>query len=75
MVKFTIKQARMYADLSETEMADLLGVCRETYRKIEQNPNYCKKNQWEIIEKTTKIPKQYYIRSDNVEKSKANHSR
>jgi len=56
MVKFTIKQARKYSEISEIEMAEILGVCRETYRKIEQNPNICKKEQWEKISQKTGIP-------------------
>ena len=35
---FTVKQARQYAGFTQREMAEKLGVSRDTYRKIEQSP-------------------------------------
>ena len=35
---FSVKQARAYAGLTQREMAKKLGISRDTYRKIEQNP-------------------------------------
>lgn len=34
---YTVKQARMLKGKTQAEMADCLGVCRDTYRAIEQN--------------------------------------
>ena len=36
---YTVKQARMLKGKTQAEMADFLGVCRDTYRAIEQNPD------------------------------------
>lgn len=35
---FTVKQARQYAGFAQREMAEKLGISRDTYRKIEQSP-------------------------------------
>lgn len=35
---FTVKQARQYAGYTQREMAKMLGVSRDTYRKIECFP-------------------------------------
>lgn len=35
---FTVKQARQYAGFTQREMAEMLGISRDTYRKIEQSP-------------------------------------
>lgn len=35
---YTVKQARMLADKSQRDCAEALGVCEQTYRKIENNP-------------------------------------
>lgn len=35
---FTVKQARQYAGFTQREMAEKLGVSRDTYRRIEQSP-------------------------------------
>ena len=34
---FTVKQARQYAGFTQREMAEKLGISRDTYRKIEQS--------------------------------------
>lgn len=36
---YTVKQARMLKGKTQAEMAECLGVCRDTYRAIEQNPD------------------------------------
>ena len=36
---FTVKQARQYAGFTQREMAEKLGISRDTYRKIEQSPD------------------------------------
>lgn len=35
---FSVKQARQYAGFTQIEMAQKLGVSRDTYRKIELSP-------------------------------------
>ena len=35
---FTVKQARVLKDTTQRGMAALLGVCVDTYREIERNP-------------------------------------
>lgn len=35
---FSVKQARQYAGFTQIEMAQRLGVSRDTYRKIELSP-------------------------------------
>lgn len=35
---FSVKQARQYAGFTQLEMANKLGVSRDTYRKIELSP-------------------------------------
>ena len=35
---FTVKQARVLRGKTQAEMAKYLGVCKDTYRAIEQNP-------------------------------------
>ena len=36
---FTLKQARVYRNKTQQDMADLIGVHVDTYRKYEQNPD------------------------------------
>lgn len=38
MMNFTLKQARQFADKTQMQAAAYLGVCVETYRAIELNP-------------------------------------
>lgn len=35
---YTLRQARLMRDKTQIEMAKSLGVCRDTYRTIEANP-------------------------------------
>lgn len=35
---FSVKQARQYAGYTQKEMAEKLGISRDTYRKIEISP-------------------------------------
>ncbi len=35
---FTVKQARQYAGYTQREMAESLGISRDTYRKMEKYP-------------------------------------
>lgn len=36
---YTLKQARLLCDKTQKQMAELLSVSRDTYRKIEENPD------------------------------------
>ena len=35
---YTLRQARMLADKSQIQSANAIGVCLQTYRKLEKNP-------------------------------------
>lgn len=35
---YTLRQARLLADKSQTQSANAIGVCLSTYRKLESNP-------------------------------------
>ena len=35
---FTVKQARQMMGLTQEQMAQEMGICRDTYRRIECNP-------------------------------------
>lgn len=53
-LEFTVKQARQYAGYTQREMAEKVGVSRDTYRKIEQSPDTatiaCAKKISEVVE-------------------------
>ena len=53
---YTVKQARRLADKTQAEMAALLGVSRDTYRKIEMFPEQATVAQARNISIITKIP-------------------
>lgn len=53
---FTVKQARLYAEKSQKEMADYLGIHVQTYRKIEEHPNRATVEQAMKIANFTGIP-------------------
>lgn len=36
--QYTPKQARLLAEKSQTEIAEVMGICLQTYRKLEINP-------------------------------------
>lgn len=38
MMGFSVKQARQYAGYTQREMAEKLGISRDTYRKVELFP-------------------------------------
>lgn len=52
---FTVKQARRFANLTQSKMADLLGMCVDTYRKIENNPEKATVEQAKLIAEVTGI--------------------
>lgn len=37
-MSFTVKQARVFANRTQAEMAEFLGISRDTYRRLEGNP-------------------------------------
>lgn len=53
---FTVKQARMLAEKTQRQMAEMLGVCVDTYRSIELHPDTATVEQAKIISKVTGIP-------------------
>ena len=52
---FTVKQARLLSGITQQQMADLLGVHRTTYRKIEENPDLASIKQAREIAEITGI--------------------
>ena len=44
-MKYTVKQARVLADFTQTKMAKMLGISRDKYRKIELDPESAKISQ------------------------------
>lgn len=53
---FTVKQARHMADKTQKEMAELLGIDRSTYMRIERNPEKATVGQARKISAITGIP-------------------
>lgn len=52
---FTVKQARMLNSITQAEMAKKMGISRDTYRKIESNPETATIKQAKDISKITGI--------------------
>ena len=40
MVRYTVKQARNLRGLSQSQVAQMLGISRLTYRRYENNPEF-----------------------------------
>ena len=55
-MSFTVKQARLHADKTQQDMADILGVHVQTYRKIEEHPERATIEQAKKITDCTGIP-------------------
>lgn len=53
---YSVKQARLVAGKTQREMADLLEVHRDTYRKIELSPDTATIQQAKTISAVTGIP-------------------
>lgn len=53
---YTLKQARMYKGKTQREMAENLGVCRDTYRAIEADPEKATIHQAKKISKYLGLP-------------------
>lgn len=56
IITFTLKQAREYRDKTQDEMADMLGIHHQTYRKLENNPDIVTVKQAKEISLFLKIP-------------------
>lgn len=54
-MRFTIKQARSYAGLTQAEMAEKLGIHRSTYMKIENDPSIATLGQISRISEITGV--------------------
>lgn len=55
-VAFTVKQARTFAGKTQREMAEAIGVCRDTYMHLEKNPERITVGQANAISQYTGIP-------------------
>lgn len=55
-MQFTIKQARMHAGFTQSKMADILGIDRSTYIKIEKNADRATVKQIRTVAQVTGIP-------------------
>ena len=55
-MKFTVRQARTYAGMTQQEMCKKLGIDRGTYSKIEKNPQLATIGQINMISRVTGIP-------------------
>lgn len=53
---YTVKQARQLAGKTQSEMADLMGISRDIYRKIELNPDRATVAQAKMFCEVTKMP-------------------
>lgn len=53
---YTVKLARVAKGLKQVEMAEKMGVSRDTYRKIEKNPEEATVAQAKQIAEITGIP-------------------
>lgn len=70
-MRFTIKQARAYAGLTQAEISDRIGIHRSTYIKIENDPSSATLGQLAKISEVTGIPiDQFFLafNSTKVEK-------
>lgn len=55
MIKFTVRQARRYADLTELSLANAFKVSRPTYCKLEENPSLITTTQRQTLSDLTGI--------------------
>ncbi|HCC01601.1 MAG TPA: XRE family transcriptional regulator [Ruminococcaceae bacterium] len=56
MINFSIAQARKFSGKTQKEMAKSLGICVDTYRKIERHPEKTTIPQGTKISQITGIP-------------------
>ena len=52
---YTVKQARLLANKTQEDMADILGIHVQTYRKLEHNPTEITIGQAKIIAEITGV--------------------
>jgi DNA-binding XRE family transcriptional regulator len=52
----SLKQARLIREKSQRDIADILGVHVQTYRKLEENPNLTTVEQAKKISAYLKVP-------------------
>lgn len=55
-MKISVKQARILNDMTQSKMANELGIHVQTYRKIENNPDLATIEQAKMISDITMIP-------------------
>lgn len=53
---FSVAQARRFAGKTQKEMANELGICVDTYRKIESKPENTTVKQGKAISQITGVP-------------------
>ena len=53
---FTLKQARRYANQTQRDMAEKLGISRDANMRLEKNPDKVTVRQAKIISQITGIP-------------------
>lgn len=56
MMKLTLRQARLVREKTQDQMADILGVHVQTYRKIEENPEEATVKQAITLSKALAVP-------------------
>ena len=56
MINFSVRQARRFSGKTQKEMAKSLGICVDTYRKIERHPEKTAISQGMKISQITGIP-------------------
>lgn len=52
----TLKQARLLSDYSQRKIADSIGICEDSYRRIEKNPELATISQAKKISRLLGIP-------------------
>lgn len=67
-MQFTIKQARKYAGLTQEQAANMLGVCRHRYMKIEKDQNEATVAELNGISRITGVPLRDFILVTNSTK-------
>lgn len=60
-ITFSVKQARMYADKTQVEMGEELGISREKYISLENNPDRITLLQGKKISEVTGVPLDFII--------------
>jgi DNA-binding XRE family transcriptional regulator len=62
---YTVKMARISKNYSQRKMAELMGVCVDTWRKIERCPDSATVKQGKMIAEITGIPYDQIFFSNN----------